>query len=66
MHHPFQAIAVVPKSGPDTPVFFLAASGPLLVIVNLQDGTIGSRWEAPFAETPDSNVCCEIFILYII
>ncbi|KAF2675089.1 hypothetical protein BT63DRAFT_450069 [Microthyrium microscopicum] len=48
MHHPFQVIAKI--SRPEKQ-FLLAASGPKLLCVNLEDGTIASQWQAEVVKT---------------
>jgi hypothetical protein len=46
MHHPFQTLDVIPPTEDCQVTFLLAGSGSALIAINLEDGTVMSKWDA--------------------
>ncbi|KAF2400205.1 hypothetical protein EJ06DRAFT_510207 [Trichodelitschia bisporula] len=60
MHHPYQAIETFSPAGAQGPVFLLAAGGPKLYAVNLENGAIVSSWPDEENNQKDDNKVEEV------
>ncbi len=55
MHRPFQTLDVIPPTENCQVPFLLAGSGSTLIAINLEDGTVTSKWETG-SVSPGSDV----------
>ena len=53
MHHPYQCLATC-RPSEDGSAYLLAASGPKLFSISLEDGTVAGRW--PVEDSQDADV----------